>query len=150
MRNETFGVVSSSFIGTKVSIYTVLETPGPPFSLIHALAVVLYKVSQRRVLKEAVHLRSRRGDGKFRWYLLPPGAVGGLYGSGCFHFSSSASVCSINSCFPVNIHSSSLYSCILLFAVWAARHPCWRRIIRECKQPDYARHPELQPNRETI
>ena len=36
--------------------------------------------------------------------MLPPGAVGGLYGSGCFHFS--------NSCFV-----SSIIACILTLAI---------------------------------
>lgn len=31
-------------------------------------------------------------------YSIPPGAVGGRYGSGCFHFSRMCSVSSINSC----------------------------------------------------
>lgn len=39
-----------------------------------------------------LHSRSRFGTGKLRSYFEPPGAVGGLYGSGCFHFSSKASV----------------------------------------------------------
>lgn len=43
----------------------------------------------------SIHVRSKLGQGKFRSYLLPPGAVGGLYGSGCFHFSSSCFVSSI-------------------------------------------------------
>lgn len=39
------------------------------------------------------YLRSRMGHCRLRSNLLPPGAVGGLYGSGCFHFESSSSVC---------------------------------------------------------
>lgn len=35
---------------------------------------------------------SRIGAGRFRSYFDPPGAVGGRYGSGCFHFSSKSSV----------------------------------------------------------
>lgn len=51
-------------------------------------------VSFWRLLSTALssHSRSRFGTGKLRSYLDPPGAVGGLYGSGCFHFSSKASV----------------------------------------------------------
>jgi hypothetical protein len=67
-----------------------------------------------------VYLRSRIGQGRLRSYLeptssvsmpyprperirirggcIPPGAVGGRYGSGCFHFSSRASVSLISSC----------------------------------------------------
>lgn len=37
-------------------------------------------------------IRSRMGQGKLRSYLLPPGAVGGRYGSGCFHCLRSSSV----------------------------------------------------------
>lgn len=39
-----------------------------------------------------MNVRSVLGTGRLRWYLLPPGAVGGLYGSGCFHLSSNSSV----------------------------------------------------------
>lgn len=46
----------------------------------------------------SIHVRSKLGQGKFRSYLLPPGAVGGLYGSGCFHFSSSCFVSSMRAC----------------------------------------------------
>lgn len=42
--------------------------------------------------------RSVEGTGKLRSYLLPPGAVGALYGSGCFHFSSRFSVSSMINC----------------------------------------------------
>ncbi len=41
------------------------------------------------------YVRSELGTGKFRWYLLPPGAVGGRYGSGCLYESRSFSVCSM-------------------------------------------------------
>lgn len=44
------------------------------------------------------YVRSVCGHGRLRSYLLPPGAVGGLYGSGCFHLSSRSSVCSIRIC----------------------------------------------------
>lgn len=37
-------------------------------------------------------VRSRMGQTKLRSYLLPPGAVGGRYGSGCFHCLRSSSV----------------------------------------------------------
>lgn len=40
----------------------------------------------------------RSGGGMFRSYFEPPGADGGLYGSGCFHFSRSFSVSVNNSC----------------------------------------------------
>lgn len=38
------------------------------------------------------HSRGRSGAGTFLSYFEPPGAVGGMYGSGCFHFCSSFSV----------------------------------------------------------
>ena len=39
-----------------------------------------------------MNLRVRIVAGRLRSYLDPPGAVGGAYGSGCFHFSSKSSV----------------------------------------------------------
>lgn len=42
--------------------------------------------------------RSVEGTGRLRSYLLPPGAVGALYGSGCFHLSSRFSVSSMINC----------------------------------------------------
>lgn len=42
--------------------------------------------------------RSVDGTGRLRSYLLPPGAVGALYGSGCFHFSSRLSASSTINC----------------------------------------------------
>lgn len=38
------------------------------------------------------HSRGKSGAGMFLSYLEPPGAVGGIYGSGCFHFANSFSV----------------------------------------------------------
>ena len=40
----------------------------------------------------------RSGAGIFRSYFEPPGADGGLYGSGCFHFCSNLSVSVNNTC----------------------------------------------------
>ena len=66
-------------------------------------------VSQGRKAMFVMYIRSRIGAGMFLSYfeparivsicsryriyenIVPPGAVGGLYGSGCFHFSSNAS-----------------------------------------------------------
>ena len=42
--------------------------------------------------------RSVDGTGRLRSHLLPPGAVGALYGSGCFHFSRRLSVSSMINC----------------------------------------------------
>jgi hypothetical protein len=54
-----------------------------------------------------IYSRSVLGTGKLRSYLLPPGAVGGLYGSGCFHFSKISSVCWINSWTHPSVFMSS-------------------------------------------
>jgi hypothetical protein len=60
-------------------------------------------VSERSMAssEEGMDVRSNIGAGKFLWYLLPPGAVGGLYGSGCLYASNSSSVCSMISCLCV-------------------------------------------------
>lgn len=70
--------------------------------------------------RESAYLRSKMGAGRLRSYLepvsvsrvrgrsekvaksSPPGAVGGRYGSGCFHFSRRFSVSLIKSCARVS------------------------------------------------
>ena len=79
--------------------YIHCDARSPLSSLTDALAVVLLSELARVYLSLAeCSLRSKFGQGRFRSYLLPPGAVGGLYGSGCFHFSNSSSVCSSSNC----------------------------------------------------
>lgn len=51
---------------------------------------------------DMLDIRSVFGAGRFRWYLLPPGAVGGTYGSGCLKLSNSCSVCSMISFTNIN------------------------------------------------
>ena len=70
--------------------------------------VVLHRLATKVQVWFCFDLRSRMGAGMFRSYFepderyqkfliersldKPPGAVGGRYGSGCFHFSSNFSV----------------------------------------------------------
>lgn len=65
---------------------------------IDALVEELENVSVKSASGKDGDSRSKCGQGKLRSYLLPPGAVGGLYGSGCFHFSNNSSVCSKSTC----------------------------------------------------
>jgi hypothetical protein len=60
------------------------------------------------------NLPSVDGTGRLRSHLLPPGAVGALYGSGCFHFSRRLSVSSMINYVGWWISISSLVSCKLL------------------------------------
>jgi hypothetical protein len=53
------------------------------------------------------HSPSVDGTGRLRSHLLPPGAVGALYGSGCFHFSRRLSVSSMINCVGCWISISS-------------------------------------------
>jgi hypothetical protein len=53
------------------------------------------------------HSPSVEGTGRLRSHLLPPGAVGALYGSGCFHFSRRLSVSSMINCVGCWISISS-------------------------------------------
>lgn len=57
--------------------------------------VLITRSASLHRLRHKIHSRSKYGAGIFLSYLLPPGAVGGRYGSGCFHFSKRSFVCSI-------------------------------------------------------
>lgn len=102
VRTQSNSVVSGLCLSYRYeaapSIYTnEAILPDPPFT--DAWAAVLQTMSAVPCLSySCMYLRSKLGHGRFRSYLLPPGAVGGLYGSGCFHFSNRSSVCLISSC----------------------------------------------------
>jgi hypothetical protein len=79
---------------------------------------------------------------------IPPGAVGGLYGSGCFHFSNNCSVSSINACAsPLALLNHNRVSSAqrengdgIPSAVSAARCACWPRIEIEYRALGLARY----------
>lgn len=67
----------------------------------------------------------------------PPGAVGGLYGSGCFHFCNSFSVSVKRILCTSQLRFVVLQEFIvsLLFAVWGRGRFCSHRIRIECILP---------------
>jgi hypothetical protein len=75
-----------------------------PSAIRRPLAEALENVStcQKRRSEDK---RSNIGGGKLRSYLVPPGAVGGMYGSGCFH------VCSIRSVSSTSAWTPSAMRC---------------------------------------
>lgn len=90
----------------------------------------------------------RSGGGSFRSYFEPPGADGGLYGSGCFHFSSNLSVSTNNICARVRDQQLHNLRPILQvpFDVLDPTHFYWRHIEIECKLLDLATDSFVQPS----
>lgn len=100
-------------------------------------------------------IRSSMCTGKFRSYLLPPGAVGGRYGSGCFHLTSNSSACWRSTC--TRSAKFLLFSCMYFqlcntvpcvpFAVSARRPRGWLRTTSGCTSPGRARCIGGRPSR---
>ena len=82
---------------------------------------------------------------------IPPGAVGGIYGSGCFHFSSNSSASCMSS---LNMFSRSPRPRVIVrvlnirAAAVALLRSSWRRKATGYTELDLARCNGVQPSRE--
>lgn len=88
---------------------------------------------------------------KLHCALIPPGAVGGRYGSGCLHLSSSASVSCSKTYRP--LISTSLFAVSFaqlnpLVVVSARLRACWHQRAIVCTEPDHARYGDELPSQE--
>ena len=140
---------------SSAKLYVQSVVPSPLYKVI--LGGAGFKVNTRANSVQRKDLRSRIGAGKLRSYLdpaiisfihpssrqsvyAPPGAVGGRYGSGCFHFSKSASVSLIKAYKHFSDMSGWFVCRIVVHVVSVARqHSCSLRKDHGCKEPVLAK-----------
>lgn len=98
----------------------------------------------------------KSGGGMFLSYLEPPGAAGGLYGSGCFHFTRSFSVSVNSNCIGCQLGKTErcglARSCGVCVPFGASGHKCfcWSRRAIEYTLLDLAIDCVARPNQVPI